>query len=495
MTSPDAIVIGSGPNGLAAAVTLARAGVSVRVYERENTIGGGSRTSEVTLPGFRHDICSAVHPMAYASGFFQQFGLVDRLDFVTPELAYGHPLDGGRAGLAWRSLDRTAEGLGVDGRAWRQLLGPLSENADAIGAFTASSLLRVPRHPIALAQFGLRALEQGSPLWNSRWRGEIAPALLTGVLAHAIRPLPSLAPTAAGLVLATYAHAYGWPIPVGGSQGIVDVMAADVLAHGGEIVTGHEVTSLRELPPSRAVLFDTSAQGLERIAGNRLPTRYRRKLARFRFGNAVAKVDFALSGPVPWTNPDLAQTGTLHLGGTRADIARAERDVARGKHPDNPYVLVSQPSSFDPTRAPEGKHTLWAYTHVPARSTEDRTEAITRQIERFAPGFRDLILASASKTAMDYEQYNPNYVGGDIAAGDVDIVQLLARPVVSPQPWRTPLDGVYLCSSATPPGPGVHGLPGWTAALLALHDVFGLTTPPSLAPDPEESHVRQLPLH
>ncbi|MET0932549.1 MAG: NAD(P)/FAD-dependent oxidoreductase [Mycetocola sp.] len=483
MTSPDAIVIGSGPNGLAAAVTLARAGVSVRVYERDDTIGGGSRTSEVTLPGFRHDVCSAVHPMAYASGFFQQFGLVDRLDFVTPELAYGHPLDGGRAGLAWRSLERTAEGLGPDGRAWRQLFGPLSDNADAIGEFTASSLFRVPRHPIALARFGLRALEQGSPLWNARWRGEIAPALLTGVLAHAIRPLPTLAPTAAGLVLATYAHAYGWPIPVGGSQGIVDVMAADVVAHGGEIVTGHEVTSLRELPPSRAVLFDTSARGLERIAGNRLPAGYRRALSRFSYGNAVAKVDFALSGPVPWTNPDLAQTGTLHLGGTRADIARAERDVAQGRHPENPYVLVSQPSSFDPTRAPEGKHTLWAYTHVPAGSTEDRTEAITRQIERFAPGFRDLILASASKTAIDYAQYNPNYIGGDIAAGDVDLRQLLARPVVSAQPWRTPLEGVYLCSSSTPPGPGVHGLPGWSAALLALHDVFGLTTPPSLAPD------------
>ncbi|MET4637983.1 NAD(P)/FAD-dependent oxidoreductase [Mycetocola sp. 2940] len=483
MTSPDAIVIGSGPNGLAAAVTLARAGVSVRVYERDDTIGGGSRTSEVTLPGFRHDICSAVHPMAYASGFFQQFGLVDRLDFVTPELAYGHPLDGGGAGLAWRSLERTADGLGPDGRAWRQLLAPLSENADAIGEFTASSLFRVPRHPIALARFGLRALEQGSPLWNARWRGEIAPALLTGVLAHAIRPLPTLAPTAAGLVLATYAHAYGWPIPVGGSQGIVDVMAADVIAHGGEIVTGHEVTSLRELPPTRAVLFDTSAHGLERIAGNRLPTGYRRALSRFSFGNAVAKVDYALSGPVPWTNAELAQTGTLHLGGTRADIARAERDVAQGRHPENPYVLVSQPSSFDPTRAPEGKHTLWAYTHVPAGSTEDRTDAITRQIERFAPGFRDLILASASKTAVDYQQYNPNYVGGDIAAGDVDIRQLLARPVVSAQPWRTPLEGVYLCSSSTPPGPGVHGLPGWSAALLALHDVFGLTTPPSLAPD------------
>lgn len=483
MTQPEALVIGAGPNGLAAAVTLARAGVSVRVYEREDTIGGGSRTSEVTLPGFRHDICSAVHPMAYASGFFQRFGLTERLDFVNPELAYAQPLDDGRAGLAWRSLDRTAEGLGADGRAWKQLFGPLVDQADAIAQFTSTSLLRVPRHPIALTQFGLRVLEQGSPAWNARWTGDVAPALLTGVLAHAIRPLPGLAPTAAGMVLATFAHAEGWPIPVGGSQGIVDAMAADVLAHGGEIVTGHEVTSLRELPPSRAVLLDTSPRSLVKIAGNRLPGGYSSRLSRFRYGNAVAKVDFALSGPVPWTNPQLAETGTLHLGGTRAEIARAERDVARGKHPENPYVLVSQPSSFDPTRAPEGKHVLWAYTHVPAGSTVNRTEVIISQIERFAPGFRDLILASASKTAMQYEHYNPNYVRGDISAGDVDLLQLLARPLISAQPWRTPLDGVYLCSSATPPGPGVHGLPGWNAALLALRDVFGVSTPPSLAPD------------
>ncbi|MET1051111.1 MAG: NAD(P)/FAD-dependent oxidoreductase [Mycetocola sp.] len=483
MTQPDALVIGAGPNGLAAAVTLARAGVSVRVYERADTIGGGARTSELTLPGFRHDVCSAVHPMAYASEFFQKFGLTDRVDFVNPDMAYGHPLDHGQAGQAWRSLERTADSLGRDGRAWTQLFGPLARHADAVAQFSSTSMLRIPRHPITLTRFGLRMLEQGSPLWNARWTGDVAPALLTGVLAHPIRPLPGIAPAAAGLVLATHAHAGGWPIPVGGSQSIVDAMAADVIAHGGEIITGHEVAGLRELPPSRAVLLDTSPRGLQKIAGNRLPAGYSARLSRFAYGNAVSKVDFALSGPVPWTNPELAQTGTLHLGGTRAELARAERDVSRGKHPDNPYVLVSQPSSFDPTRAPEGKHVLWAYTHVPAGSTVDRTEAVIAQIERFAPGFRDLILASASKTAVDYERYNPNYVGGDISAGDVNLPQLVARPVLSPQPWRTPLDGVYLCSSATPPGPGVHGLPGYNAALLALHDVFGLSTAPSLAPD------------
>lgn len=491
MSEPDAIVVGAGPNGLAAAVTLARAGVAVRVYERANTIGGGSRTAEVTLPGFHHDTCSAVHPMAIASEFFRRFGLNERIGFANPELAYGQPLDNGRAGLAWHSLDRTVDGLGRDGTAWRQLFEPLVSHADAVAGFVGTSLLRVPEHPITMARFGLRALEQGSPFWNTRWHDDAAPALLTGVLAHAIRPLPGLAPTAAGLVLATLAHAGGWPVPIGGSQSIVTAMAADVTAHGGEIITGSEITHLRELPPARAVLLDTSARGLQKIAGNRLPSGYAKRLSRFRYGNAVAKVDFALSGPVPWTNESLREAGTLHLGGTRAEIARAEHDVARGQHPSNPYVLVSQPSIFDPTRAPEGKHTLWAYTHVPAGSTEDRTEAITRQIERFAPGFRDLILASAHRSAVEYEEYNPNYVGGDISAGDVDIMQLVARPLLSFNPWRTPLDGLYLCSSSTPPGPGVHGMPGWNAALLALRDRFGVTTAPSLSPSPDQIIGRQ----
>ncbi|WP_418288081.1 phytoene desaturase family protein [Mycetocola zhujimingii] len=491
MSEPDAIVVGAGPNGLAAAVTLARAGLSVRVYERADTIGGGSRTSEATLPGFRHDTCSAVHPMALASEFFSRFGLTDRIPFALPELSYAQPLDSGRAGLAWHSLDRTVEDLGRDGASWRQLFEPLVSHGSSVAGFVGSSLLRVPKHPITMARFGLRALEQGSPLWNVRWHDDAAPALLTGVLAHAIRPLPSLAPTAAGLVLATLAHAEGWPVPIGGSQSIVDAMAADVTAHGGEIVTGSEVTHLRELPPARAVLLDTSARGLVKIAGNRLPAGYARRLGKFRYGNAVAKVDFALSGPVPWANETLREAGTLHLGGTREEIATAEHDVASGRHPSNPYVLVSQPSVFDSTRAPEGQHTLWAYTHVPAGSTEDRTEAITRQIERFAPGFRDLILASAHKSAVEYESYNPNYVGGDISAGDVDMLQLVARPTLSLNPWRTPVAGLYLCSSSTPPGPGVHGMPGWNAALLALRDRFGITTPPSLSPTSDQLLGRQ----
>jgi phytoene dehydrogenase-like protein len=472
MTEVDAVVVGAGPNGLAAAVTLARAGLSVAVYEKAPTIGGGARTAELTLPGFHHDICSAVHPMALASEFFQRFGLKDRIELVLPELSYGHPLDGGRAGLAWHDLARTADDLGRDGRAWRRLFAPLVEHADEVGQFTGNTLLRVPRHPITAARFGLRALEQGSPLWNTRFRNDEAPAMLAGVAAHAILPMPSLSTAGVALSLGTYAHARGWPIPVGGSQAIVDAMAADLLAHGGVIHTGVTVSSLDELPSHRVAVFDTDVRAMKRIAA--LPEGYAN---RFRFGNAAAKVDFALSGPVPWANDHLREAGTLHLGGTRAEIAAGERAVAAGQHPTKPYVLVSQPSTFDATRAPEGKHVLWAYTHVPAGSTVDPTEAITAQIERFAPGFRDLILASASRSATELEAYNPNYVGGDIAAGAAGFDQLLARPVLRTDAWRTPRKGVYLASSSASPGPGVHGLVGWHAAGSALTHEFGLTLP------------------
>jgi phytoene dehydrogenase-like protein len=472
MTTIDAVVIGAGPNGLAAAVTLARAGLSVEVFERDDTIGGGSRTAELTLPGFRHDLCSAVHPMALASEFFQHFGLSDRIDLALPALSYGHPLDGGRAGLAWHDLDRTAEGLGRDGRAWTRLFRPLVEHADAVGQFTGNSLLRIPRHPITAARFGLRALEQGSPLWNLRFSEDVAPAMLAGIAAHAILPMPSISTAGVALSLGTYAHARGWPIPVGGSQAIVDAMAADAVAHGAVIHTGAAVRSVDELPAHRAAIFDTSVTAMKSIAA--LPDGYARH---FRYGNAAAKVDFALSGPVPWANEHLREAGTLHLGGTRAEIAAGEREVAAGRHPSSPYVLVSQPSTIDSTRAPAGKHVLWAYTHVPAGSTVDCTEIITAQIERFAPGFRDLILASASRTATETEAYNPNYVGGDIAAGAAGLDQLLARPVLRPDPWRTPRKGVYLASSSATPGPGVHGLVGWHAARSALEHEFGLSQP------------------
>ncbi|KQP56710.1 NAD(P)/FAD-dependent oxidoreductase [Agreia sp. Leaf283] len=482
MSEVDAVVVGAGPNGLAAAVTLARAGLSVRVFEKNSTIGGGARSKELTLPGFLHDVCSAVHPMALASGFFQRFRLEERIDLVLPEVSYGHPLDGGRAGIAYHDLDRTAGALGRDGAAFHSLMAPLVERADQVARLAGSNLLMAPRQPITAALFGLRVLEQGLPTWNLRFEGDVAPAMLAGVAAHAIRPMPSPVTAAAALSLGSYAHGRGWPVPVGGSQAIVDAMAADLVAHGGQIETDAGIRSLEQLPSSTAVLFDTTPRAVADIAGRRLPTVYTDALRTFRYGNGVAKVDFALSGPVPWSNAELRKAGTVHVGGTRAEIAASEAEVASGRHTSNPYVLVAQPSSFDPSRAPEGKHVLWAYTHVPKDSTIDQTEAIITQLERFAPGFRDLILASSSMTARDMENYNPNYIGGDIAAGAATLSQLVRRPVLSLDPWRTPASGIYLCSSSTPPGPGVHGLAGWYAAKSALKHSFGIGHMPSLAP-------------
>ncbi len=478
----DAVVVGSGPNGLAAAVTLARAGLSVRVYEKADHAGGGAATEELTLPGFFHDTCSAVHPMALASEFFRRFGLSERIELAVPELSYGHPLPGGEGAMAYRDLEQTVESLGRDGPAWRRLFSPLVRHADAVGDIIGNTLIRVPRHPVMLARFGLRVLEQGGPLWNLRFSGIEAPALLTGAFAHTIRPFPSLATAGAGLVLATYAHSTGWPIPVGGSGAITRALIDDLAQHGGEVVTGRHIRSLAELPPARIVVLDVTPRALIEMAGKDLPAGYARRLRRFRYGNAASKVDFALSEPVPWAKKELHRAGTLHVGGTRAQMARSEREVARGRHAEEPYVLVSQPSAFDPSRAPAGQHVLWTYTHVPAGSTRDQTEAVTRQLERFAPGFRDTILATSSRTAQELEDHNPNYIGGDIAAGEVSIRQLLSRPVLSSDPWHTPLPGVYLCSSSTPPGPGVHGLAGWRAALSALRTEYGMTEPPDLSP-------------
>ncbi|MDJ1112991.1 phytoene desaturase family protein [Microbacterium dauci] len=478
----DAVVVGSGPNGLAAAVTLARAGLSVLLIEAAPQLGGGTRTDELTLPGYRHDICSAVHPLAFESPFFRAFGLTDRVPFVVPEASYAQPLDDGPAAIAYRDLERTADTLRGDGARYARLLAPLAARAAEVAETTGGSLVRMPRHPLTAARLAAATLDQGGPWWDRGFSAEAAPALLAGVAAHAILPMPGLAAAGAGLVLGAYGHARGWPIPVGGSQRIADALEADLRAHGGEIVTGTTIRSLDELPPSRAVLLDIAPPALLRMAGDRLPAAYRRALARFRFGGAVAKVDFALSAPVPWRDPAVAEAGTVHLGGTRAEIAASERAVARGEVPANPYVLVSQPSLFDDTRAPTGAHTLWAYTHVPAGSGVDRTEAVTAQIERFAPGFRDVVVAHASRTAVQVASHNPNYIDGDIAAGAPSLRQLLRRPTLSPEPWRTPLPGVYLSSASTSPGPGVHGLAGWHAARSALRREFGITTMPDLSP-------------
>ncbi|AWB94766.1 dehydrogenase [Agromyces badenianii] len=475
---PDVTVVGSGPNGLVAAVLAARAGLSVRVLEAAPTIGGGLRTAELTLPGFRHDVCSTVHPAGLASPVFKRLGLLDRVDWVVPELSYAHPLDGGRAGLAWRDLDRTVDGLGRDGEAWRQLLAPLLARSRGVVDFTGSQLLRVPRDPVAALRFGLRALEQGTAAWNARFRGDLAPALFTGVVAHAAGGMPSLASAGAGLLIAMHAHGVGWGLPLGGSQSIADALADELRARGGEIVTDAAVASLSEVTGSRAVLLDTSPELLFTAA---LPSGYARALRRYRYGTGVAKVDFALSGPVPWANPEVRLAPTVHLGGSRAEIAAAENAVARGYQPgaggglpQHPYVLAAQPTVVDPSRAPAGRHVLWAYTHVPAGSTLDPTELVTAEVERFAPGFRDVVLGSAASSAAELGRYNANYIGGDIYSGEITMRQLVKRPVVSTAPWRTPIDGVYLCSSATPPGPAVHGLNGWYAAKLALKERFGL---------------------
>lgn len=473
MAEFDVTVVGSGPNGLAAAVTAARAGLAVRLIEGAEQLGGGVRTGELTLPGFRHDICSAVHPAGIASPFFRAIGL--DVDWIVPELSYAHPFADGSAALAWRDLERTAGGLGRDGEAWRRLLGPLVDRIGGVVDFTGGQLLRIPRDLRAAVSFGLRSLEQGSPVWNARFSGRDAKALLTGAMAHAPGGMPSLASAGAGLLLAAHAHAAGWAFPRGGSQAIADAMVADLLAHGGTIEPGRFIGSLAELEPTRVTLLDTAPDLLMTAD---LPSGYARALRRFRRGPGIAKVDFALSAPVPWASPEVGLAPTVHLGGRRSDIAAAERQVMAGRMPRHPYVLITQPSVLDASRAPAGQHTLWAYTHVPRDSDWDATQLITAEVERYAPGFRDTVLASASRSAAEVGRLNPNDIGGDIYGGALTMTQLVRRPVLSTTPWRTPLPGVYLCSAATPPGPAVHGMNGWNAARLALRERFGIRALP-----------------
>lgn len=473
----DVEVIGAGPNGLAAAVVMARAGLSVRLHEAGPTIGGGARSIELMEKDHLHDFCSAVHPMALASPFFRAFELSRRIGFAIPEVSFAHPLDGGRAGVAYRSMERTVAGLGADGEAYRRLIQPLSEREQAILAFTLNHLVRIPRKPGAAVRFGLATLDQGMPWWNHRFATDEAKALVTGVMAHPVGTLPSLAGAGAGLVLNLLAHTVGWPIPVGGSQSIADALALDLRRHGGEVVTNSRIDTLAEVSDARVVLLDVAPKSFQAMSRGRLPTAYEAALSAFTYGNAACKVDFILSGPVPWANPELHRAGTAHLGGTREEIAASEKQVNLGVHPDSPYVLLSQPSSFDPTRAPEGRHTLWTYCHVPRNSTRDMAGAVTAQIERFAPGFRDVVVRSHTTTASELEEYNANYVGGDFSSGAVNLRQIVARPVPSLQPWATPIKGVYLCSQSTPPGPGVHGMAGLNAAKLALRREFGLPVP------------------
>ncbi len=474
--SVDAVVVGSGPNGLAAAITLARAGLSVRVYEAAATPGGGMRSAELTLPGFVHDVCSTVIATALVSPFMATVDFARHgVEYVQPELPVGHALDD-RAVLLHRSIDATAEGLGRDGGAYRRLMGPLVRDA-ADGRLLPSVLgpvLRVPRHPIAMARFGVPALASTTGLARLAFRDAPTRALLAGLSAHAMVPLRGPATASFGLVLGLSAHLVGWPVVRGGMQRFADALVAELRSLGGEVITGHEVTSLGELPAARAVLLDLTPRQVAPIAGDRLPDRYRRALRRFRYGPGVCKVDWALSDPIPWRSAELALAGTVHLGGTIEEVEAAERAVHRGHHPERPFVLLVQATVADPSRAPEGRHTAWAYAHVPNGSPADISDQIEAQIDRFAPGFRDTILARSVRTAPELEAYDANYVGGDINGGLQDLPQLLARPTLRWDPYATPVKGLYMCSSSTPPGGGVHGMSGYHAARSALRREFGM---------------------
>ncbi len=478
-----ATVIGSGPNGLVAAVSLARAGYQVEVLEAADTVGGGVRSQEGPLPGFLFDVCSAVHPAALGSPFFRAFGLASRIEWIHPEISYAHPLDGGDAAIAWRDIDRTAAGLGADARAWYALLRPLSQHIEGVRDFTGHALLRMPRHPVTAVRYGLRVLEQGSPLARWTFRGERAAALISGVIAHSNAALPAPSAAAAGLLLAAHGHAGGWPYPRGGAQRIADVLQHDLEAHGGSIRTGERVDDLSSLDwgePARGDVLVLNTSPRLALTHPGIPSHYANAIRAYRYGSGAAKVDFALDGPVPWTNPLVAQSPTVHVGGTQPEVWASENAVVRGTVSDRPYVLVVQPSIFDGTRAPEGQSTLWTYIHVPAGSTLDPTELIIRQIERFAPGFRDRILASRAVPASARVMLNPAEIDGDILGGAFSMLQAVRRPVISHTPWRTPMPGVYLASASTPPGPGVTGMPGWFAADAALRDAGIRTSPDEL---------------
>ncbi len=473
--APDAIVVGSGPNGLAAAITLARAGRSVVVYEGRDTVGGGTRSAELTLPGFVHDVCSTIQGTSVASPFFRGFDFARHgVDLIDPDAPVAHPLDDGRAVMLERSVAATAAGLGEDGRAYRRLFGPLVRDADGVMDLVLGPMTRVPAHPLVAARFGLPALRSAVGLARSRFRDDPARALLIGLSAHSMIPLRRPTTAAFGLVLGITAHAYGWPLVQGGTQRLADALAAELRSLGGEIVTGRPVTSLQDLPPARAILFDTTPRALVAISGDRLSGRYRRRLVGFRYGPGAFKLDWALDGPIPWRAAEASRAATVHLGGAPAEIVAAEDDVARGRHPERPFVLLVQASLFDDTRAPAGRHTGWAYCHVPNGSTVDMTERIEAQVERFAPGFRDRILARAVTGPAELERYNPNYVGGDINGGNQDLRQLITRPVARLDPYSTPARGIYICSSSTPPGGGVHGMSGVWAARSALRREFGI---------------------
>jgi phytoene dehydrogenase-like protein len=482
MADVDAVVVGSGPNGLAAAVTLARAGLSVELYERHDTVGGGLRTVPLFDSDVVHDLCAAVHPMAGASRFFREFDLAARgVELLRPAVPYAHPLPGGDAALARADLADTCAGLGADGDRWRAFMGPLVEHSRGVVDLVMSGQRSVPADPAAALLLARRVLAHGlgrGPFATGRAR-----ALFAGVAAHVVGPLPSLPGAAVAALLGHLAHTpTGWPLPRGGSATIADALAADLVAHGGVIRTGHGVEDLRDLPRARSVLLDVAPKGLLGLARGRFPASYRRALTRYRYAPGAAKADFLVSEPIPWAAPEVGAAGTVHLGGTAARIAAAETATARGRRVAEPFVLLVDPAVADPGRARPGRRPVWAYAHVPNGDTRDPVDLVRRRIEAFAPGFSDTVVAARGVSAAAMEEYNPNYVGGDISAGAMSLHQAVLRPAPRWDPYRTPLPGVYLCSAATPPGPGVHGMSGYLAALSALRRDHGVRTPPDLSP-------------
>jgi len=463
----DAVVVGAGPNGLAAAITLAREGRSVLVVEAEETVGGGMRSMQLTEPGFVHDVCSAIHATAIGSPFFGDLPLSEHgLEFIQPPAPLAHPLDDGTAIMMERSVEETAAGLGADGPKYSRIFEPLVRDKGRLIPFLLGPR-PLPRHPLAAARFGLLGLRSAVGL-NRRFDEERTKVFFAGLAAHSIQSLRRSPTASFGLVLGLLGHAYGWPVARGGSQAIADAMVSYLRSLGGEVETGRRVERLDELPKAKATLLDLAPRGVIRVAGHRLSDRYLRALRRYRYGPGVFKVDWALDGPVPWRAEECARAATLHLGGSSEEIVESEDAVWRNEVTDRPYVLATQPTLFDDARAPAGRHTFWAYCHVPNGSPVDMTDAIEQQVERFAPGFRDRIIARHTMSSVEMEAYNPNYVGGDINGGVQDLLQLYTRPAIRLNPYSTPVDGLYLCSSSTPPGGGVHGMCGYLAAQAAL---------------------------
>jgi phytoene dehydrogenase-like protein len=470
----DAIVVGSGPNGLAAAILMQQNGLSVLLLEAKSEIGGGLRTAELTLPGFKHDICSAIHPLAAASPFFKTLPLADYgLSYIYPEINAAHPLEHANSAVLCRSIDETALHLGADENTYRNLMRSVTKNWPLIDADVLGPL-HYPKHPLALASFGLNAIKPATLLAN-KFKTKQSKALLAGMAAHAMQPLTNMATSAIALVLLAAGHLQGWPVPKGGSDSIANALAAYFVSLGGKIETDTYVKSLDELPSARAILFDITPKQLLQIAGHKFSSIYKWQLERYRYGMGVYKIDWALDEAIPFSSEACKKAGTVHIGNTLNEIRDAEQQTWSGKHPNKPFVLLAQQSLFDDTRAPKGKHTAWAYCHVPAGSTRNMTDAIETQIERYAPGFRDVILAKHTMDTVQMEEYNPNYIGGDINGGVIDLGQLFTRPALRYSPYKTSEKGMYICSASTPPGGGVHGMCGYYAAKKALKDMFDIT--------------------